>query len=62
MYRWHVIPAIDEVGWDLPRFGAAEEYDNLPLLFKANDIRQEDFEDHRSNVKLNVLIEYVKGE
>ena len=62
MYRWHVLPAIDEVGWDLPRFGPAEEFEDLPLLFQANDLRQEDFEGHRTNVKLNVLMEFGKGE
>ena len=61
MYRWHVLPSIDQVGWDLPRFGIAEEFNDLPLLFQANDLRQEDFESHRSNVKLNVFVEFVKG-
>ena len=61
MYRWHVLPAIDEVGWDLPRFGPAEDFVDLPLLFQANDLRQEDFEGHRTNVKLNLLMEFGKG-
>lgn len=61
MYDWHLLPAQDQLGWNLPRFCKAESFENLPLLLQNNDVHYDNFKGNREKVLLTLLVEHVSG-
>lgn len=61
MYDWHLLPTENDVGWDLPRFCKAEVFEELPLLFQANDVQYDNFQGNREKVLFNTLAEHMSS-
>ena len=60
-YQWHLLPTQDQLGWSLPRYGTAETYLDLPLLFQINDEQINNFRGNREIALMNTLFEFGKG-
>ena len=60
-YQWHLLPGEDQPGWSLPRYGTAEDYLDLPMIFQINDEQLNNFRGQREIALLNTLMEFGKS-
>ena len=61
LIQWVQTPKEGSDLYGLPRFVNAQKYDELPLILKRDQVRQEHFEVTQLEAGINLVLTYLKG-
>ena len=61
MFEWISPPKEGEVGFGLPRYVKAQKYNELPLILKRDQVREENFLFKGLEAGINLVVTYLEG-